>query len=211
MNDPWSILASRLTRLADRVDALPTVREATVAALSPLAVRFDTDQADTLVQGSLVAGPAVGQRVLTLKLRHYVWVLGVKGGGGTPYMRRRGATFAGVSTAWRYMTEPYTLQEQVGFTSLDGTATRVDRAGMYLISARAHSNNRPDPIAVSVTVNSTDPDAGSVVYDIQHANEFVSSSALVRLQKGDILRMHSFGTAWSGKYQMGFDVLWVGP
>lgn len=77
---PWSTLAAGLTRLSDRLDALPSIREATVSSMSPLAVRFDTDTVDTLIQGSLTASVAVGDRALTLKLRHYVWIVGVKGG-----------------------------------------------------------------------------------------------------------------------------------
>lgn len=76
-NTPWDILAAGLTRLSDRVDALPTVREATVASSEPLAIRFDTDTTDVTPAGSLVPAPAVGARILTLKLRHYIWVLGV--------------------------------------------------------------------------------------------------------------------------------------
>lgn len=77
---PWSTLAAAITRLNDRIDAMPSVREATVASDDPVAVMFDTDTAQTLVQGSLVGGLAVGARVLTLRLRHYVWVLGAKAG-----------------------------------------------------------------------------------------------------------------------------------
>lgn len=80
MNTPWEIVQASITRLTDRVDALPSVREATVSAASPLAVLFDTDTDDTLAYGTLVPGLAPGDRVLTLKLRHYVWVLGRKGG-----------------------------------------------------------------------------------------------------------------------------------
>lgn len=77
---PWGVLAAGLTRLNDRIDALPTIREASVAAVNPLAVQFDTDTAPTLVQGSLASSVSVGTRVLALKLRHYIWVLGAKGG-----------------------------------------------------------------------------------------------------------------------------------
>lgn len=80
MNTPWDVLASKITRLGDRIDAQPVVREATVYVANPLAVRFDTDTANTTVQGSLAGGLGVGERVLTIKLRHYVWVLGRKGG-----------------------------------------------------------------------------------------------------------------------------------
>ena len=77
---PWATLAAAITRLNDRIDALPTVREATVASDDPVAVMFDTDTAQTLAQGSLVGGLTVGARVLTLRLRHYVWILGAKAG-----------------------------------------------------------------------------------------------------------------------------------
>lgn len=87
MNDPWSILSAAITRMGDRIDALPTVREASVAATSPLSVRFDTDVVDTLVSGSLSHRLSPGQRVLTLKLRHYVWVLGTKGGDVSTVLR----------------------------------------------------------------------------------------------------------------------------
>ena len=77
---PGAILAAAITRLNDRIDALPTIREASVAAVNPLAVQFDTDTSPTLAHGSLASSVSVGTRVLTLKLRHYIWVLGAKGG-----------------------------------------------------------------------------------------------------------------------------------
>lgn len=81
MNDtPWSILQGAITRLGDKVAAAPSVREATVAATEPMAVLFDTDSTPTLVQGVLAGGITTGSRVLTLKLSHYVWILGAKGG-----------------------------------------------------------------------------------------------------------------------------------
>lgn len=80
MDTPWAALAAGITRLSDRIDALPSIREATVSSMSPLAVRFDTDTIDTLVQGSIASSVALGDRVLTLKLRHYIWILGGKGG-----------------------------------------------------------------------------------------------------------------------------------
>lgn len=80
MDTPWATLASAITRLGDRIDALPSIREATISTVTPLAVRFDTDTSDTLVQGSLASSVALGARVLTLTLRHYVWILGDKGG-----------------------------------------------------------------------------------------------------------------------------------
>ena len=80
MNTPWEILSGAITRLGDRVDALPTFREATVSQVTPLAVRFDTDTLSTVCQGTLAGGLVLDERVLTMKLRHYVWVVGRKGG-----------------------------------------------------------------------------------------------------------------------------------
>ena len=94
---PWSTLAAGLTRLSDRLDALPTIREATIVSLVPLAVQFDTDTSNTIVQGSLASGVTPGYRVLTLKLRHYVWILGIKGGDKLGGMTGEVRMFAGTS------------------------------------------------------------------------------------------------------------------
>lgn len=77
---PWEVLAASLTRLSDRVDAKPEVREATVATNSTdLTVLFDTDTVPTRVTGSLASGLLnAGDRVMTLKLRHYIWIIGLK-------------------------------------------------------------------------------------------------------------------------------------
>lgn len=81
MNEtPWSVVQASITRLSDRMNALPTIREATVAAAEPLAVLFDTDTEPVFVYGTLVSGLAAGNRVLTVKLRHYIWVVGLRGG-----------------------------------------------------------------------------------------------------------------------------------
>lgn len=80
MNTPWEYLAAKITELGDKLSLSPVAREATVSSSAPLAVLFDTDTEETLAYGSLVASLTPGQRVLTLQLRHYVWVLGVKGG-----------------------------------------------------------------------------------------------------------------------------------
>lgn len=76
MNTPWEVLSSAITRMGDRIDSLPTMREASVAALSPLSVRFDTDTSTTLVRGTLAGNLLVGDRVLTTKIRHYIWIMG---------------------------------------------------------------------------------------------------------------------------------------
>ena len=83
-NNPWDVLAASITRLKDKVDAYPSVREATMHGVAPLSVMFDTDTQPTSVHGSLASNPVVGDRVLTLKLSHYVWILGIKGGQAPP-------------------------------------------------------------------------------------------------------------------------------
>ncbi len=77
---PWESLSRQLTRLSDSVDMLPSFREAVVSSVSPLAVTFDTDTVPTLVQNTLVGGVTLSSRVLTLRIRHYLWIVGVKGG-----------------------------------------------------------------------------------------------------------------------------------
>lgn len=117
---PWSTLAAGLTRLSDRLDALPTIREATIVSLVPLAVQFDTDTSNTIVQGSLVSGVTPGYRVLTLKLRHYVWILGIKGGDNLGGMAGEIRMFAG------------TTPPAGGWLLCRGQAvSRVDYAALY--------------------------------------------------------------------------------
>lgn len=76
MISPWDAVMKQVTRLADRLDASPEFREATLTSKSSPAVRFDTDIFPTLVKGILSPTVQVNQRVLTMKIRHYVWVLG---------------------------------------------------------------------------------------------------------------------------------------
>lgn len=85
MTQPWNVIAAMVRRLADRVDALPAIREATVTSVSPIAVRFDTDTVGVAVQGTLAGSLSVGDRVLTVRLARYIWLLGRKG--GMPYAR----------------------------------------------------------------------------------------------------------------------------
>jgi len=77
--NPWDAVMSAVTKLADRVDTLPTVREATCTSISPYAILFDTDTVPTLANGTL-AHVEVGDRVLVLRLSRYLWILGAKGG-----------------------------------------------------------------------------------------------------------------------------------
>ena len=110
---PWGIINARITRVIDRLDALPTFREATVAATSPLSVRFDTDSFDTLVFATLVSGLAVGDRVLTLRFGRLPWAIGRRGGP--------------VDTGWIPLTpEPgWTISGAGGYRAL--SARRVGR------------------------------------------------------------------------------------
>lgn len=80
MNSPWGPLAAAITKIQDSLQALPAVREAVVYSTTPLSVMFDTDSAASQVHRTLVSQPAVGARVLTLKVSHYIWILGVAGG-----------------------------------------------------------------------------------------------------------------------------------
>lgn len=80
MRDPWTVLQERITRLSDRIDAVPSIREASVTGVAPLTVQFDTDDTGIETYGSLARTFVVGDRVLTLRLARYVWVLGVKNG-----------------------------------------------------------------------------------------------------------------------------------
>lgn len=84
MTTPWEVLSVAVTRLSDRVNDLPRFREATVVTSSPLMVLFDTDSSPTAISRSLVAYTAAGNRVLTLRIKHYLWVIGVKGGEPVP-------------------------------------------------------------------------------------------------------------------------------
>jgi hypothetical protein len=74
MKTPWEALSAAITRLNDRVDGLPAVREATITSISPLQVQFDTDSSPVTARGGSTF-LSVGSRVLTIKLRHYVWVV----------------------------------------------------------------------------------------------------------------------------------------
>lgn len=73
---PWVLVMGKLQKLKDQVDGLPSIREATVAGGSPLTVRFDTDTAAMAVYATTTAGLAPGDRVLTIRLRRYIWVIG---------------------------------------------------------------------------------------------------------------------------------------
>lgn len=73
-NSPWTTLAAGLKKVSDRIDAQPTVREATLVSDSE--VRFDIDSQNTTVHGTLAPGLPAGTRVLTITLKHYVWILG---------------------------------------------------------------------------------------------------------------------------------------
>lgn len=78
MNGPWDMITAELRKLSSRIDGQPTFREATVAAVSPLEVLFDTDTSPTTVARTLAPRLNLGDRVLTFQLRHYLWVVGRK-------------------------------------------------------------------------------------------------------------------------------------
>lgn len=153
---PWSTLAAGLTRLNDRIDALPSVREATITAISPLAVRFDTDTEDTVVYGTLESTLAVGYRVLTIKLRHYVWILGRKGT-SNPWADMRGSGSLTITTALKSV--PLSIDAQSGGFSIIGTpsTTRVvvPEKGRYWVSWNVRAGGGSLEIESIIAVNGT--------------------------------------------------------
>lgn len=97
MKEPWVVVAGMVRRLKDQVDALPSIREASVTATVPLTVRYDTDTVGTVVYGALSGSLAVGDRVLTVRISRYVWVLGRRG--GAPFGEEQGRVMITPSAA----------------------------------------------------------------------------------------------------------------
>lgn len=102
--EPWKAVVESMGRLSEKVDETPVFREATL--VSQGVVRFDIDSEDTEVHASLAGSAAVGSRVLTVMVKHYIWVLGVKGGdaggnsGGGGSSSPTGATTLWVNSAF---------------------------------------------------------------------------------------------------------------
>lgn len=125
-NSPWDHLTVQLRRLSARVDKMPNVREATM--VSDNAVRFDIDSHDTMIHGSLVANVEPGSRVLTLTLKHYIWVLGVReggsGGGGGG-----GSTLSNAIYVRSYLTPGATpLENSAAISTAVGAATSAGKS-----------------------------------------------------------------------------------
>lgn len=142
---PWAALAREITRLSDRVDGQPVVREATVVAASPLSVLFDTDDSPTLVFRTLTFALTPGDRVLTLQLRHYVWVLGVQGGGVPqvlPQVMPNGTNPA---------TLPTDIQRSYYINGTGGTASWYPGgvAGNYIYDVKPLSPGDPNVVQVA--------------------------------------------------------------
>lgn len=78
--NPWNPVLAKVQKLRDVVDALPSIREATVTSTFPVAVRFDTDEASVDAYASIAPRLSIGDRVLTVRLARYLWVLGRRGG-----------------------------------------------------------------------------------------------------------------------------------
>lgn len=77
-------LAGSVSELRRQMADLPKFREATVYAVDPIRVVFDTDVTATAVVASLEMQVYPGDRVMTLNQAGYVWVVGVKGDSGVP-------------------------------------------------------------------------------------------------------------------------------
>ena len=73
---PWDVIQARITRLQDQVRALPSIREATVIDDDPLTIRFDTDTTGTVPYATTIPSLTTEDRVLAVRLRHYIWVIG---------------------------------------------------------------------------------------------------------------------------------------
>lgn len=74
------LVASALSSFSKRLDAQPTFREATVTATSPIMVKFDTDTSPSPALCSLDLSLSNGDRVLTMTMNSFLWVLGRKNG-----------------------------------------------------------------------------------------------------------------------------------
>lgn len=79
MNMLTDVLQAQITRLARRMDALPELREGTVASVSPVQVLFPLDSVPTPVRWS-IGGLSVGDVVQTITVNRRVAVIGRAGG-----------------------------------------------------------------------------------------------------------------------------------
>lgn len=141
MNSPWEMVTAEIRKLADRLDGQPTFREATVAQLAPLEVLFDTDTEPTTVARTLAPTLKLGDRVLTMRIRHYLWVIGRKESLNTPptpppanphFFGLRSGAIAIPHNAWTPVVMS-SANEALTFTGLSvSTHTiTIQRAGLY--------------------------------------------------------------------------------
>lgn len=136
---PWNALTASIKKLADRLDAQPVVREATL--MSSTAVRFDIDTVNTLIHGNLAGGAPVGSRVLTLTLRHYIWVLGVKGGASpyqppaVPFFLALKASAVSIPNSAFTAVNLSAADEYLEFAgvSVNGATITIQKAGVYTL------------------------------------------------------------------------------
>lgn len=196
MDTPWSILNARITRVIDRLDALPTFREATVAATSPLSVRFDTDSVDTLVFATLASGLAVGDRVLTLRFGRLPWVIGRRG--GLPRVVGVGDWSGSLGSSTTSTAKPLTLESgSVGLTVSDGGLV-VPRNGWYAVTgalwtAANGNGNR----YVSVYVGESASVVSALWKPPSGTSSKLSASGLLRLSAGDVLTLRVWQSSGS--------------
>ena len=147
---PWDSVAAAISKLSARLDSTPTVREATLT--SPTTVRFDIDDHDTIVRGNLSNRDAlVGSRVLTLTLRHYVWVLGVKGGvEPEPYFRCRPEGFSGAGRDWSLTN----LVQSYAVYQVSDTEIKFTKPGVYHMHAEAlHQSAGTNRVDIEIRKN----------------------------------------------------------
>lgn len=138
-------IVAALTKLSDRLDMMPVFREATVTGIVPVTVKFDTDDTSVRVQGNLYNGAlGTGDRVMTMQLRRYVWILGRANVNprGTRTQRGLAAAVSATNNAWTTLVFAQEI-EGGGALSLDTSVdpTRgeltLGETGMYALFFQA--------------------------------------------------------------------------
>lgn len=176
--NPWDVLARQLTRLGDRIDALPSVREATVTGLSPLEVRFDTDTTGTVVFGTLTSGLTIGARVLTVRLARYVWVLGARDGVDVTWASIQNKPVASVSfgTGTARWVRVALLN---GVAALNGASLEMQfgTGGNYgtieRYTGRIHFSQLGDNIVSCVVISDTNVPSTPVTFHTRQVSTYV--------------------------------------
>lgn len=112
-------LAASINRLSKRVDSQPAFNEATITTPEPLYLVLDGDTNQVPASRSLDSSLSLGDRVLTVTINGFIWVIGKVGGDGIP---------VGTILEFGGATAP------TGFLLLDGTpASRTEHARLFAV------------------------------------------------------------------------------